>query len=112
MALIAQRERDTSPRAAQAAGKGDKATKGGVDRVYDAVATTLAGYQTIESPTFELGGLGYIDFLRLPPTVVWALLRSTFLARVDCCEVSVDLDQMGKQFEQLLHQACKWTFHR
>jgi hypothetical protein len=120
MGLLFQRERDATVRLEGVSGL--KQGSDGilplrdedVDRLYDTPSTgflgtsELQGDMTLESPMYELGGLGYTEFLRLPPTVVWALLRSTYFARRACCEVSIDMDQMSKQFEGLLHKACEY----
>jgi hypothetical protein len=90
--------------------KGPKSDGTGVHKLYDKVAAGLVGSSAgVQSPFFELGGFSYDEFLRLPPTVVWALARSTYLARVDHGEV--DVNEMAQHFEKLLKSACK-SLHR
>jgi hypothetical protein len=104
MALIAQRDRAPGPMFVLS--KGHKLDPTGVHKIYDRAAAGLAGSSAgIESPFFEIGGFSYAEFLRLPPTIVWALARSTYLARKDYGEVDVDV--MAQHFEKLLKSACK-----
>lgn len=104
MALIAQRDRN--PGSKFVLSKGPKMDATGVHKQYDRTAAGLVGSSAgIESPFFEIGGFSYAEFLRLPPTVVWALARSTYLARKDYGEVDVDV--MAQHFETLLKSACK-----
>jgi len=104
MALIAQRDR--LPGLEFVLSKGPKLDPTGVHKQYDRTAAGLAAISAgIESPFFELGGFSYDEFLRLPPTVVWAMARSTYLARVDHGEVDVNV--MAQHFENLLKSACK-----
>lgn len=82
----------------------------GVRKLYDKPAVGLAGSSTtagIATPVYELGGLSYSEFLKVPPTVLWALARSTYLARKDQGEV--DIYKMAECFESLLNLACKST---
>ena len=74
-------------------------------KTYDIAATALLGFSGVESPFFDLGGLSYCEFLRLPPTVLWSLARSTYLARDEQGEVNVN--EMAQHFENLLHLACE-----
>jgi hypothetical protein len=106
MALIAQRDRN--PGLKSRIPDSAEADLTGVRKTYDQVATGLLEYAGLESPGFELGGLSYGEFLRMPPTVLWALARSTYLARKDPGEV--DVDEMAQLFENLLKEACKSVF--
>jgi hypothetical protein len=109
MALIAQGDRNPGPMFVLS--KGPKADGTGVHRLYDRPAAGLVGDSAgIESPFFEIGGFSYDEFLRLPPTVVWALARSIYLARVDHGEVDVNV--MAQLFEKLLRSACKSLCYR
>jgi hypothetical protein len=104
MALICQRDR--TPGLEFMLSKGHKMDATGVHKQYDRTAAGLIGSSAgIESPFFEIGGFSYAEFLRLPPTVVWALARSTYLARID--HGDVDVDAMAQHFETLLKLACK-----
>jgi hypothetical protein len=105
MALIAQRDRSPGPEFVLSKGHHNTDATG-VHKQYDRTAVGLIGSSAgIESPFFEIGGFSYAEFLRLPPTVVWALARSTYLARKDYGEVDVDV--MAQHFETLLKSACK-----
>lgn len=104
MALIAQRDRDPGPRFVLT--KDSKTDPTGVHKLHDKPAAgILEASAGLESPFYELGGLSYADFLKLPPTVLWALARATYLARVDHGEV--DEKVMAGHFETLLKQACE-----
>jgi hypothetical protein len=108
MALMAQRDRDSRYKFTTTMGFADHSDVDRHDahRLYDRPAAGLTALTSIESPMYELGGLGYVEFLRLPPTVVWALSRSTYLARKDCPD-TVDVGELAQQFEGLLNQACE-----
>ena len=108
MALIAQRDRIPGRRlGATVAWRPDST---GVYKFHEPAATGLAGSsEGIVTPVFELGGLSYAEFLKLPPTVLWALARSTYLARTDYG--AVDVDEMANYFEDLLNMACESSPH-
>lgn len=103
MALIAQRDRNPGPKAHVSTNSRPDDT--GVRKTYDIAATALLGFSGVESPFFDLGGLSYCEFLRLPPTVLWSLARSTYLARDEQGEVNVN--EMAQHFENLLNLACE-----
>ena len=104
MALIAQRDRNPGPMVVIS--KSSKSDGTGVHKLYDKLAAGLVGSSAgMESPFFELGGFSYDEFLRWPPTILWALARSTYLARID--HGAIDVDVMAQLFEKLLKTACK-----
>jgi len=104
MALIAQRDRNPGPMVVIS--KSSKSDGTAVHKLYDKVAAGLVGSSAgMESPFFELGGFSYDEFLRWPPTILWALARSTYLARID--HGAIDVDAMAQLFEKLLKTACK-----
>ena len=110
MALISQRDRNAEFNFASMITEADH-TDGDIlpsaHRLYDTPASKLAGILGVASPTYEIGGMSYVEFLRLPPTVVWALSRATYLARKDCCQDAVNVDDMGRLFEGMLGLACE-----
>jgi len=104
MALIAQQNR--CPGSGRSLRQGGPITDDtGIYQKNDEIAGGLLDHAGIESPFFELGGLSYGQFIELPPSVLWALARSTYLARKD--QGQVDVVEMAEHFEKLLKLACK-----
>lgn len=90
----------------------DKATIDGfrkrslVRQAYDEAAPSLlkepfvGGSRTLDAATWSYG-----SFLLTPPTVLWALLRATYVGTTTPAEI--DGDKVADEFERLLKLACK-----
>jgi len=73
---------------------------------YDEAAPGLTSFGPLKgSEVLDLGSWGYKGFLKIPPTIVWAMLRATNLATTKLA--TVDQQEVAVIFEELITLACE-----
>lgn len=80
-------------------------------QVYDEAAPALLNESYVGgSRMFDAATWSHSSFLHTPPTVLWALLRATYVGTTTPAEI--DSDKVADEFERLLTLACKSSGHR
>jgi len=64
------------------------------------IAPFAGGFQSFGGPTFDLGASCHQQFLQIPPTIVWIILKSQHLA-------AHDKDKAEDHFKRLMDNACE-----
>ena len=81
-------------------------SKDSIQQNYDEVAPELTSFGPLKgSQVLDLGSWGYKGFLKIPPTIVWAMLRATNLATTRLA--TVDQQEVSVIFEELITLACE-----
>lgn len=72
---------------------------------------TVKAFQNLdpiaESSVFDLTASAYSNFLSLPPNIVWTLLRSSHLARIDAGGDTYEC-KLGNEFVKLMRLGCEY----
>jgi hypothetical protein len=82
-----------------------------IRQVYDEAAPGLLNQSYVGGGRiFDAATRAYGDFLLTPPTVLWALLRATYVGTT-VLPAKIDSDKVADEFERLLKLACKSSGH-
>jgi len=75
-------------------------------RSYDGCAPGLKKIRSLQSTqVLDLGTWAYMNFLQIPPTIVWAMLRATHLGTTKMA--TIDHEKVLPEIEKLLTLACE-----